>query len=259
MYDLQGKAALVTGAGRGIGRAIALRLAEEGADVAAADIVGQTASDVADTMGRLGRKAVAITADVSSAADVDRMVAQTVKSFGRIDLLYNNAGVVVYKPMVETSEEEWDDLFKVNMKGVFLVAKAVANQMIKQGGGKIINIASVAGKRGVAGMSAYCASKFGVVGFTQALAWELANHGITVNAICPGVVDTPMWEKLDAEIGGRQGLPKGEAIRRTINTNIIKRVETPEDVANLAAFLASKESDYITGQSLNVCGGRVFY
>jgi len=259
MYDLQGKVAIVTGAGSGIGRAIALRLAKEGAQVAAVDILGETAMAVADEMRKLGGKALGIVADVGNREDVERMVAAVVAQLGRIDVLYNNAGVVMYKPVVEILEEEWEDLFRVNMKGVFLVAQAVARQMISQRGGKIINLASVAGKRGMPNLSAYCASKFGVVGFTQALAWELADYGITVNAMCPGVVDTPMWEKLDAEICRRQGLPRGEARRRAINTNVIKRVETPEEVANLAVFLASSESDYITGQSLNVCGGRVFH
>lgn len=259
MYDLEGKVALVTGAGRGIGRAIAVRLAEEGADVAAADIIGDTATAVAGEIKQIGRRSLAVVADVGNLADVERMVAAVVAELGRIDLLYNNAGVVLYKPAVEIHEDEWDNLFKVNMKGVFLVAQAVAKEMIKQGGGKIINLASVAGKRGVAGLSAYCASKFGVVGLTQSLAWELADSGITVNAMCPGIVDTPMWDKLDAEISSKQGLRRGEAVQRAINTNIIKRVEKPEEVANLAAFLASAESDYITGQSFNVCGGRVFY
>ncbi|MGQ9629439.1 MAG: SDR family NAD(P)-dependent oxidoreductase [bacterium] len=257
--SLNGKLALVTGGGRGIGRAICLRLAEEGADVAVADISLELAEGVADEVEELGRSSMAIKVDVSIEGEVKEMVRRVVDRFGKVDLLYNNAGIALAKPFTEVSEREWDEIFGVNVKGVFLCTREVARSMIERRAGRIVNIVSVAGKRGMGLMSAYCASKFAVVGFTQSVAYELARYGISVNAIAPGVIDTEMWVKLDREFGEHLGLKEGEFYRRQVEGIPLGRAGRPEDVAAMAAFLASEDASYLTGQTINVCGGRCMH
>jgi len=267
---LKGKVAIVTGAARGIGRGIAVAMGEAGADMALVDIghsegrypTYQLATraeldETASQIRKADRKAIEIEADVTKSGDVRRMVDRTVKEFGRVDVLVNNAGVVICKPVLEMDEEAWDRTFDVNVKGVFLCSKAVAPIMIKQGSGKIINIASVAGKTArTPGMTAYSASKFAVVGFTQALARELSSYSIQVNAICPGIVYTKMWEYLSVERGKDMGLPPKKAFDRIVADRILLgRPQTPRDIADLAVFLASSAADNITAQSINVCGG----
>lgn len=267
---LEGKVAIVTGAARGIGRGIAVAMGEAGADVALVDICRpegryptyglSTRAELDETAAQIrktGRKAIEIEADVSKGSEVKRIVDRVVKELGHVDILVNNAGVIVSKPVVEMDEEAWDRTFDVNVKGVFLCAKTVAPIMIKQGSGKIINIASVAGKTArTPGLAAYSASKFAVVGFTQALARELAKHSIQVNAICPGIVNTKMWEYLSVERGKDMGLPPKKAFDRIIADRILLgRPQTPQDIANVAVFLASSAADNITAQSINVCGG----
>ena len=274
MYNLEGKVALVTGAGgeRGIGRAIATRLAREGANVVVNDIVSnphaasesqwQGVPDVISEIEDLGRQAKGIVADISDAAQVDDMVRQAIDRFGRVDILINNAGSPPGRdrvPVVELEEDAWDLVQRVNVKGTFLCSRAVAREMIKRGdGGKIIIISSGAGKRGMARYAAYCASKFALIGFTQSLALELAPHRINVNAICPGLVDTERIAGIAAALAP-EGQTAEEYRARMIEERSreipLGRAALGTDVAVVAAFLASAESDYLTGLSIPVAGG----
>jgi len=270
MYDLSGKTALVTGAGgeRGIGRAIALRLAREGADVAVNDVTGHASgswrglSAVAEEIELLGRRSLAITGDVADSSDVDHVIEVVLDHFGRIDILVNNAAAPAGPdrvPVVDLSEDVFDLVMSVNVKGTFLMCRAVARHLIETGdGGKIINLSSVSGKKGHARFAAYCASKFAVIGFTQSLALELAEHRINVNAICPSLVDT---ERVYAMASGLR--PNDVSIEeyrelmveRSHKTNPLGRIGRPEDVARAAVWLASDEANYLTGQAINVSGG----
>ena len=278
MYDLSGKVAIVTGAGgrHGIGRAIALRLAQEGADVVVTDIQRsldrmrpadrqagwQGLPSVVEEIEALGRQGLGLYSDVSDSAQVTDMVGRTLEQFGRIDILVNNAGsqpgpdrVLV----VELEESAFDEVMRVNVRGTYLCSKAVAQHMIgRGGGGKIIVISSGAGKRGRARFAAYCASKFALIGFTQSLAQELGEHKINVNAICPGLVDTERTDFIAAALA-----PEGQSaeehrvlmIRERSEAIPLGRVAAGEDIARTAAFLASSESDYLTGLSISVAGG----
>ncbi|SDH86917.1 acetoin reductase [Alteribacillus bidgolensis] len=252
-----GQVALITGAARGIGRGIALRLAKDGFDVVVNDIDSEAIHLVAEEIQALGRRSKAIVADVSSGKEVDEMVDQAVDQFGTLDVMVPNAGIAQVKQAIEITEEDWDKVFSVNSKGVFLCARAAARQMIKQKNGKIVNCASIAGHDGFSLLSHYSAAKFAVVGFTQALAKELGPYGITVNAYCPGIVGTDMWELIDEKMGEYLGLVKGEALKKYSELISLGRVETPEDVASLVSYLASSDADYMTGQSINICGGIV--
>ncbi len=250
------RVAIVTGGGAGIGRAIALRLASDGLDVAVADINLPAAEAVAEEIRKLGRRSLAIQVDVSKPAEVYRMVDQVVETLGRLDVMVANAGVVRGMPLQDVTEEVWDLHMDVNAKGVFFCDQAAAIQMIKQGqGGKIINASSGAGRRGSKNLSPYSASKFAVVGITQSFAAELAPYQITVNAYCPGIVDTPMWKALDQDfekIGA-------ERMAEKVAGTPLGRVQSPEDVANLVSFLASDQSDFITGQAIIQDGGRIMF
>ena len=280
MYDLSGKVALVTGAGGeyGIGRAIATRLASEGAEVIVNDLVAQPYADSLTRSGwgglpdvvreieALGRQALAIEADVSDKPQVQQMVAQALDQFGGIDILVNNAGSRPGRdrvPIVDLDEDAWDQLQRVNVKGTFLCCQAVVRTMIDRGhGGKIINMSSTAGKKGIPKYAAYCASKFAVIGLTQALALEVAPHRITVNAICPGLVDTErvdyMAEALAPEgISGADYRP--QLVQEWETTVPLGRVAQGTDIARMAAHLASSESDYLTGLAINVAGGMVMH
>lgn len=266
---LDGKVALVTGGARGIGRGIALALAEEGADVAIAD-VDRVASGahqygsaelsgyraalgtVAEIEG-LGRRAAAISADVTQWEQVEHAVDQTVEQLGGLDVLVCNAGVVHISAVETMSEEAWDLTMNVNAKGVFLTCKAALPRLEQRPGSCIINVASVAGKTGQPGMAHYCASKFAVVGFTNALAKEVARAGIRVNAICPGILRTQMWEYL-ADTFKAPHETKEESWQRFVGTMIPQgRPQTPEDVGQLAVYLATAPN--VTGQAINVDGG----
>ncbi len=272
MYDLSGKVALVTGVSgeRGLGRAIALRLAEEGADVVVNDIVAQREGsvgwgglpDVVREIEALGRQALSLVADVSDSKQVDDMVRQALERFAQIDILVNNAGARAGRdrmPVVDLDEKAWDLVQRVNVKGTFLCCKAVARSMIDRGqGGKIINMSSVSGKKGSARYAAYCASKFAVRGFTQSLALELAPYRITVNALCPGLIETERVDDMAAALAP-EGL-SAEEYRQQMMTRVtsgtpLGRIGQVSDVAKMAAFLASSESDFITGLSVNVAGG----
>jgi NAD(P)-dependent dehydrogenase (short-subunit alcohol dehydrogenase family) len=274
MYNLEGKVALVTGAGgeHGIGRAIAVRLAQEGADVIVNDVTSKPSSStdwgglpqVVREIEVLGRQARGILADVSDADQVAAMVRQGLDQFGQIDILVNNAGAPAGRdrvPVVDLEPEEWDLIQNVNVKGTYLCCQAVARAMIERGqGGKIVNISSTAGKRGIARYAAYCASKFAVRGFTQALALELAPHRINVNAICPGLTETERVADLGAALTPEGASPQEyteQLVRQTVEANPMRRLAHPTDVAQMAAFLASPESDYLTGLAITVAGGSV--
>jgi meso-butanediol dehydrogenase / (S,S)-butanediol dehydrogenase / diacetyl reductase len=251
-----GKVALVTGGARGIGLAIARRLADEGASVGVLALHGKSAERAA---AEIGERALPLAGDVRDEDAVARAVDDTVAAFGRLDVMVNNAGTIVVAPVLETSVEEWDRVLEVNLRGAFLGCREAARQMVAQGGGgRIVNGASGAGRRGNAGIGAYAASKFGVIGLTQSLAVELAPHGITVNAYCPGhVTSTPMWDEIDAASTARSGEAAGAAKRAAEAEPPLRRAGTPEEIAAAVAYLASDEAAYVTGESLLVDGGLV--
>lgn len=255
MSDESTSVAWVTGAGRGIGRAIALRLAADGFAVAINDIDKETTRAVQREIESAGGRALAVPGDVTDEDTVRGMVAEIVDDLGKLDVLVANAGVIHISPLMDTTLADFDRVHRVNVRGVFLCGREAGRRMIKQGGGRIINAASVAGRRGGADQIAYSASKFAVIGMTQCMAHEFAPHGITVNAYCPGIVDTPMWDHIDTVRSEAMGLEKGGARAAVLQTIPLGRQEEPEDVANLVSFLASSDSDYITGQAINVCGG----
>lgn len=269
MYDLRGKVALVTGAAgaEGLGRAIALRLAKEGADLVVNDLSEEAGirsglPKVAKEIETLGQGALAVYADVRKADQVDQMVEKALERFGRIDILVNNAGAPAGAdrvPVVELEEEAFDLVLEVNLKGTFLCCRAVARHMLQRGGGgTIINISSTSGKHGVARFAAYCASKFAVRGFTQSLARELAQQQITVYAICPGLIAS---ERLDdmatvlAPPGVDAADQREQMIATAVQNSALGRMTGQNEIANVAAFLASDQSDFMTGASLTVDGG----
>jgi meso-butanediol dehydrogenase/(S,S)-butanediol dehydrogenase/diacetyl reductase len=255
----QGKIAVVTGAGRGIGRAIAMRLAEDGANIAVCDIDSDTAAETAARIKERGVKAIGLQLDVRDREGIEEMIRRVVNTWGRIDILINNAGITISKPVIEFEEQEWDRTIDINLKGVFNCSQLVVRKMIEQGSGKIVNIASESGKTAKPEFSVYAASKFGVVGLTQGLAQEVARFGINVNAVCPGIVHTAMWEELDRVLAKRKGMKEGEVLASRKELIPLGRLETPEDVAGVVAFLVSDDAAYMTGQSVNVTGGREFH
>ena len=246
MSLLADKVAVVTGAGRGIGRAVALAYARMGADVACVSRTEENSAKVAAEVEALGRKAWALAVDVSDTAAVDAAAKEILESAGRVDILVNNAGVTRDNLLMRMSEEEWDTVLDINLKGAFNFTKAFSRTFIKQRSGRIINIASVIGLIGNAGQSNYAASKAALIGFTKSIAKELAPRGITVNAIAPGFIETDMTAALDDKVRGEilAGVP-------------LKRFGSPDDIAHAAVFLAMEPSGYITGQVLTVDGGMV--
>jgi 3-oxoacyl-[acyl-carrier protein] reductase len=244
---LQGKVALVTGASRGIGRAIALELARQGANVAV-NYAGSEAKayEVVEEIKKMGKEAVAIQADVSSAEAVERMVKTVLEQFSRIDILVNNAGITRDNLLMRMKEEEWDQVINTNLKGVFHCIKAVTRPMMKQRYGRIVNIASIVGISGNPGQANYVAAKAGVIGLTKTAARELASRNITVNAVAPGFITTDMTDSLSDEL-------KAEMLKQIP----LARFGEPEDVAKVVAFLVSDAASYMTGQTLHVDGGMV--
>ena len=243
---LMNKVSVVTGAGRGIGRAIALELARHGADCVVADINKDAAAEVVSEIEDLGRRALAVMVDVASASAVEELIQATLAKFGKIDILVNNAGIAFSMSLLETSEEEFSRQIDINLKSVFLTSKAVFPYMMEQHSGRIINIASIAGKRGggIMGRSAYAASKGGVIAFTKAVAREGGPYGINVNAITPGLTETAMTAQFTGEVR--------EAVIKTIP---LGRVGVPLDIAKAVVFFASEYSDFITGEIMDVDGG----
>jgi 3-oxoacyl-[acyl-carrier protein] reductase len=242
--ELQGKVGLVTGGAQGIGRAVALMLARNGADVALSDINGKLARSTAGDIEKLGRRALAIEANVADFEDGSRMVGETVETLGQIDILINNAGITRDGLILRMSEEDWNAVLDVNLKGAFNCTRAAIRHMAKQRSGRIVNIASVVGLMGNAGQANYAASKAGLIGFTKAVAREFASRGITVNAVAPGYIDTPMTQALPEKAK--------EELKKLIP---LDRLGTPEDVANAVFFLVTRGSDYVTGHVLHVNGG----
>ncbi|CAN5748595.1 L-iditol 2-dehydrogenase [soil metagenome] len=253
---LEGKVAIITGGGSGIGRGICLRYAQEGARVVVADLNAGAASAVADEITSSDGAAISVSVDVRRQDQVQVLVDRAVESFGGVDILVNNAGVGKIIPFFETTEADWDLMFDVNCKGLLWCSQAVAKQMIEQGrGGKIINLASQAGRRGEALVLAYCASKASVISMNQSMGLALARHKINVNAIAPGIVDTPFWDEVDKQFAKLLNMEIGEPKRTFTQSIPLGRIEQPDDVAGAAVFLASSDADYITQQCLNVDGG----
>jgi 3-oxoacyl-[acyl-carrier protein] reductase len=241
---LEGKVALVTGAAQGIGRAVSLLLARNGADIIVSDINLQKAEETVKEVQTLGRKALAMKVDVATFGDVEKMVEAILAQFGKVDILVNNAGIARDKLILRMTEEDWDAVLNINLKGTFNCTKAVVRYMSKQKSGKIVNIASVVGEMGNAGQANYAASKAGVIGFTKTIAREFAHRGINVNAIAPGYIETPMTDALPDKVK--------EELKQLIPMD---RLGKPEDVAEAVLFLVSESANYITGQVLNVNGG----
>lgn len=254
------RSALVTGAARGIGRAIAGRLAADGLGVSVADLASSN-DQVEALVANLGGPgaALGLTVDVTDADNVEVAVADHVQHFGGLDVMVANAGIAVTAPLLETTAEQWQLTMEVNLRGVFHCYQSAARQMISQGwGGRLIGAASVAAHRGGKWQSAYSASKFAVRGLSQSVAQELAPYQITVNVYSPGVVHTPMWEGIDAEMTRRRGTELGSEMAGMVAGIPLGRLENPTDVAGVVSFLASPDADYITGQSIVVDGGMWF-
>lgn len=252
---LEGKVALVTGAGSGIGRAVCLRLARDGADIVAADLNVDGARATAEQVEAMGRRAMPIQVNVADVQQLQAMVDASVERFGRIDILVPCAGVVQIKRVLDITEADWDRIYDVNTKGLFFTAQLVARQMVRQGGGVIVNISSGSARGPRPIQAHYASSKAAVISISQSMAAALAKEGVRVNAICPGIVETPMWDQIDREAATELGIPMGELRRQRLSAIPLGRLETAEDVANAVAFFVSPDADYITGQSLNVDGG----
>ena len=242
--DLSKRVAIVTGSGQGIGREIALLLAEYGASVVTTDINAATAKEVAAEIEAKKRKSIAIPANVTVAQEVHALVEQTLSTFGQIDILVNNAGITRDGLLMRMSEADWDLVLNINLKGAFICTQAVVRHLIRQRWGRIVNIASVVGLIGNAGQANYAASKAGIIGLTKTTAREVASRGITVNAVAPGFIDTGMTQKLSENV-------KQEYLKQIP----LGFFGLPKDVAYAVAFLVSEEAHYITGQVLNVNGG----
>jgi acetoin reductase-like protein len=253
MMKLNDKVAIVTGGARGIGAAIVDRYVAEGARVAVADISFAAAHE---TASRYGVEAFAVSLDVTKRASIEAAVKSVAARWSEIDILVNNAGIFDMAPIVEVTEESYDKVFAVNVKGLFFTLQAVAKRMIARGqGGKIINIASQAGRAGEASVSIYCASKAAVISITQSAGLDLIKHRINVNGIAPGVVDTPMWDHVDSLFARYEHRPLGEKKRLVGEAVPFGRMGLPEDQTGAAVFLASSDSDYVVAQTLNVDGG----
>ncbi len=259
MGQLDGRTILITGAARGIGAACARRLAADGARLVLADLD----AGVEKVAAELGQ--VAVRADVTRREDIERLVDAPYRRWGRLDVLFNNAGVIRVQPLLDVTEDEWDRVMSVNLRAVFFVLQAASRRMLRQDAiagselrGKLIQTASIAAYRGGNHLTApYSASKAGVVSLTRSAAQALARERITSNCVCPGAVETAMWEQIDRELGALEGLAPGEAWKRRIRGIPLGRPERPEDVARVVAFLAGPDSDYMTGQAINVDGGMV--
>lgn len=246
MSEFSGKTALVTGAARGIGQAIALKLAEEGADLALADVQTDWLSETAAKAEALGRKVTCHAMDVSKSEQVQAAVDQAVAAHGHIDVLVNNAGITKDTLLVRMSDDDWDVVLDINLKGTFLTTRAVSKYMMKQRSGSIVNVASIIGLIGNAGQCNYSASKAGVIALTKSTAKELAARNIRVNAVAPGFIRTKMTEKLSEDVQ-----------KKMLSAIPLGRFGEPEDVANLVSFLAGSRSAYVNGQVVTVCGGMV--
>lgn len=242
--SLTGKVAVVTGAAQGIGKAIALTLAQDGADIVVSDINLEKAKETAKEIEALERKALAIQTNVAKGDDVETLAKTTLETFNKVDIIVNNAGITRDNLLMRMKDEEWDQVLEVNLKGTFYCTRAFLRSMLKQKSGRIVNITSVVGAMGNAGQANYSASKAGVIGFTKTIAREVASRSITVNAVAPGFIDTDMTK----------GLPE-EVRKNLLNQIPLGRLGTPQDIAEAVRFLVSEEAAYITGQIIHVNGG----
>ncbi|MFO7565705.1 MAG: acetoin reductase [Enhygromyxa sp.] len=253
------KVALVTGAGQGIGRAIALRLASDGADIAIVDIKAEQMESVANEVRAAGRKATTFVADVSKRDEVFAAVDHAEEQLGGFDIMVNNAGIASIAPLADATPEELDKILKINVGGVLWGIQAAAKKFKeREQGGKIISASSIAGHEGFPLLGVYSATKFAVRALTQAAAKEYASDGITVNAYCPGVVGTDMWVEIDRRMAEITGAEIGENYERFVERIALGRAETPEDVAGFVSYLAGPDSDYMTGQAPMIDGGIVY-
>lgn len=257
--NIDGKVALITGGGQGIGRAIALRLAKDGADIAIVDLDEAKAKTVAQAVEELGRKATHFRADVSNRDEVYAAIDYAEKELGGFDIMVNNAGIANVQPLLEVTQEEVDRIMKVNVQSVLWGIQAAAKKFkARKVKGKIISASSIAGHEGFAMLGLYSATKFAVRALTQAAAKELASDGITVNAYCPGVVGTDMWTEIDKRFAELTGTEVGATYEKYVDGIALGRAETPEDVAAFVSFLAGPDSDYMTGQAPLIDGGMVY-
>jgi len=244
--DLKGKVALITGSGRGIGKAIAEKLAQNGAHVVISDVDEETGTNTAHEMKSYNIESIMIKADVSSSEEANQLIEKTLEKFGKIDILVNNAGITRDNLMMRMSEQEWDSVLAVNLKGAYNCIRAATKTFMKQREGRIVNIASVVGQMGNAGQANYAAAKAGMIGLTKSVAKEFASRNVLVNAVAPGFIQTAMTDKLN------------EVVKENLQNLIpLKRLGQPEDVANIVYFLVSDLSKYTTGQVINVDGGMV--
>ena len=253
---LKDKVAIITGAASGIGKAIAVAFAKEGAKVTIADINPEAAQKTAE---QIGETAIAVKVDVSNRASVEKMFEEVESKFDILDILVNNAGLSYITPFLECSEEIWDKTIDINLKGTFNCSQVAISRMLPCKKGVIINMSSQSGKKGNSHYTAYCASKFGIIGLTQSLAVEFARYNIRVNALCPGVVFTPLWEEMIADYAKKRGM-KPEEVKPYFENKIpLGRLCTEKDVADMAVFFASDKTSYITGQSINISGGSIMH
>jgi meso-butanediol dehydrogenase / (S,S)-butanediol dehydrogenase / diacetyl reductase len=257
--ELKGQIAIVTGGGRGIGRAIALELGRQGADIVIAELDQAGAKRTAEEVGALGRRSLATTTDVTSRADLRAMVDRAKAEFGRIDILVNNAGIYRAAATLDVTEDHWDAIMNINAKAVFFATQAVLPTMMAQKSGAIVSLASMAGKIGSTTNLPYNASKAAVVSMTKSLALAHAGDGIRVNCVCPGFVETDMWTVVSRDQSKLLGMTPEEFTRRRVASVPLGRMEKPEDVAHVVAFLAGPRSGYMTGQALSVDGGLVMH
>ena len=258
--ELRGQTAIVTGAGRNIGRAIALELAGMGADVVVTEVDRATGERTAEEVCKQGRRALALQTDVTRLADLTAMADRTMAEWGRIDILVNNAGIHKSMHTADVTEADWDRLLAVNAKGVFFASQAVLRHMVKAKRGNIISLASMAGKMGLKTSLVYGVTKAAVISMTRSLALAHAADNIRANCVCPGIVETDMIFQVDREAGeGLLGLKPGEYVKQRVEQIPLGRIERAEDVANVVGFLASSKSSYMTGQAINVTGGLVMY
>jgi meso-butanediol dehydrogenase/(S,S)-butanediol dehydrogenase/diacetyl reductase len=256
MLRLSGKTIVITGAGSGIGRGLALGLAAEGANISVVDLNPQAAHSVSAEIASAGGDAIGLAADVTDRTAVSAAIAQTVERFGSLDVFFNNAGMNSPMQFLDVTEENFSLIMNVNVLGVLIGTQEAAKQFISQGnGGKIVNTASIAGRTGFPSFAPYSAAKAAVISLTQAGARALATHGITVNAFAPGVVDTPLWEKLDKEL---EEIGESDSRMENLSSGIlIGRPATPDDIVPTGVFLASSDSDYVTGQVIPIEGGMI--
>jgi meso-butanediol dehydrogenase/(S,S)-butanediol dehydrogenase/diacetyl reductase len=252
---LKDKVAIVTGGARGIGESIVGGFAGEGAAVVIGDILFENAQALAEKLTGKGGRVTAVRTDLTKKSDVDNLVATAIKEFGRIDILVNATGITQDIFLVDIDEAAWDRMLEVNAKSVFLSIKAVMPHMIAARYGKIVNISSRSGKEGMPGLSHYAASKFAIIGFSQAVAKELAQYDINVNVVCPGILRTDMWEKILDTRSARTGIPREEIWSKVMETIPLRRPQVPQDITNAVLFLSSDVARNITGESISINGG----